>query len=507
MKFIVSHKLEIAIFFGIVILYFLLRLPNLTLQPIFADEAIYIRWAQVMRAEPTLRFLPLSDGKTPLFMWALMPLFKIFEDPLYAGRFLSVLSGFGTLVGIFALGWKVFNKRVALWSSLIYVVVPYTLFFDRMALVDSMLASFTIWIIFITIWLVKSPRLDLSFILGGLLGGALLTKTPAMVNFLVLPFSLLGFNFKSKNKYALLKLLIFWVIAMGIALMIYNILRLGPGFHLLSSRNQDYVFAPRELVGRPLDPFLPHFGDMKDWYPKLLTWPILVLGLFGVFRVVWEKHRLGLVILLWMLIPLLIQMTFLRTFTTRYLLYTIPPFLVLSGYGLDRLLGKFKQKNVVKILVALLLILPLPLYFDYQLLFSPEKANLPRNERKGYFEDWTAGYGLKEIASFLKDEVKKGMVVVGTEGTFGTLPDGLQIYLEDYTHTAPEDKKIIVIGSTATISAQILDAALDYPTYFVANNSRIAEDIEHGILIKKYPKASFPGKKQDAILLFRVSPR
>ena len=104
MNFIRKHKLEFVLGLLIVILYFFLRLPNLTLQPIFADEAIYIRWAQVMKSEPTLRFLPLTDGKAPLFMWIMMPMFKIFDsdligvdDPLFAGRFLSVLSGFSTL--------------------------------------------------------------------------------------------------------------------------------------------------------------------------------------------------------------------------------------------------------------------------------------------------------------------------------------------------------------------------------------------------------------------------
>ena len=50
---------------GAVILFFgiLLRFTNLNSLPIFADEAIYVRWSQVMRAEATLRFLPLSDGK------------------------------------------------------------------------------------------------------------------------------------------------------------------------------------------------------------------------------------------------------------------------------------------------------------------------------------------------------------------------------------------------------------------------------------------------------------
>ena len=90
-NFILKHRKEACIIIGLAALYFILRLPNLTFQPIFADEAIYIRWAQVMRAEPTLRFLPLFDGKTPLFMWAMIPFLKIFHDPLFAGRFLLII--------------------------------------------------------------------------------------------------------------------------------------------------------------------------------------------------------------------------------------------------------------------------------------------------------------------------------------------------------------------------------------------------------------------------------
>src|SRR5688500_11242018 len=97
-NFLSKNKLGLFTLFGIAVLFFALRLPNLTLQPIFADEAIDVRWAQIMRSEPTLRFLPLSDGNAPLFMCILMPLFTVFSDPLYAGRFLSVLSGFVTLL-------------------------------------------------------------------------------------------------------------------------------------------------------------------------------------------------------------------------------------------------------------------------------------------------------------------------------------------------------------------------------------------------------------------------
>src|SRR3972149_11226100 len=87
---------------GAVILFFgiLLRFTNLNSLPIFADEAIYVRWSQVMRAEPSLRFLPLSDGKQPFFMWVTIPFFKIISDPLIAGRVLSALAGLGMVLGV-----------------------------------------------------------------------------------------------------------------------------------------------------------------------------------------------------------------------------------------------------------------------------------------------------------------------------------------------------------------------------------------------------------------------
>ena len=501
MKLPLRYKLTILLGILIIAIYFLLRLPNLTLQPIFADEAIYIRWAQVMRSEPTLRFLPLSDGKTPLFMWTLIPLLKVFDDPLFAGRFLSVLTGFITLTGVFVLSWKVFNLRVALWSSLIYAIVPYSVFFDRMALVDSMLAAFTIWSLFLAVWLLKTQRLDLAMILGYILGAGILTKTPGMLSLLVLPLTILGFDFKNKRKF-LVKLIIFWLVAIFIALTIYNILRLGPNFSQLSGRNSDYIFSPLDLIGRPLDPFIPHLIDMFDWFPKLLTWPILVFIIAGIGWVIKEKNRLGLVVLIWGLVPLLIQMTFLKTFTARYLLFSIPPLLIMGGYGLEKLsrvVGvPWVSKGVIKLAASVILIV-LPLRFDYLLLTDPAKVPLPKEDRRGYLEDWTAGYGFPEIAQFLMDQKKTGSVVVGTEGYFGTLPDGLQIYLDK--------GDIPIIGDRATISGKLRDAAKINQTFFIGNKNRVGINLERAKLIKEYPKVKpLDNSPQDAIVVFEVEP-
>src|SRR3990167_6693478 len=131
---------------------FLIRFINLTSLPVFADEAIYIRWSQIMANEPTLRFLPMSDGKQPLFMWILMFVINRFSDPLFAGRLISVFTGIGTLMGLFAVTFLLFKSRLAaLVSSFIWAISPYALFFDRIALVDSMLTMFGIWTFFFAV--------------------------------------------------------------------------------------------------------------------------------------------------------------------------------------------------------------------------------------------------------------------------------------------------------------------------------------------------------------------
>lgn len=507
MKLLIKHRSKILILTVLIVLYFVLRLPNLTLQPIFADEAIYIRWAQVMKAEQTLRFLPLSDGKTPLFMWAMMPLFKFIQDPLLAGRFLSIMAGFFTLLGVFFLSKRIFHTRAALWASLLYVITPYTVFFDRMALVDSMLSAFTIWSVYFVVLLVSSLRLDISMILGYLLGGAILTKTPGIINLFILPFSLLAFKREKGKEYHLIRLAILWGAAIAIALIMYNLLRLGPNFHLLSSRNADYIFSPLELVNRPLDPFIPHFNDLADWFPKLLTWPILFSAVIGIIYVIIGSARRapsspyihGVVILLWVIIPLVINMAFLKTFTARYLLPEIPLLLTLAGFGITKLLPPLSYIRKFPVLIMLLVLLPLPLYFNFLLLTSPERAPLPKAERKGYFEEWTAGYGFKEIANFVLEKNKTQKVVVGTEGFFGTLPDGLYIYLDK--------SNIPIVTSHATISAQIREAAKDNLVYFVGNKKRLQGSFGNAVLVREYLKAKpADGSPQDAIVVYQILP-
>lgn len=495
-KFLLENKYYLLAGIGIVLLYFV-RLYNLTLLPVFADEAIYIRWAQVMRAEETLRFLPLSDGKQPLFMWMMIPVFKLISDPLFAGRFLSVLSGFGTMVGIGVLTFLLFkNKKVALLASFTACLLPFTFFFDRMALVDSMLSMFGIWTFIFSYLSITKNRFDFAMLAGFTLGGAWLTKSPALFFAILLPTLLL---FSKKHLYTIFYILTTVAIGYGF----YNILRLGPNWHLLASRNLDYVYPLSHFLTSPLDPLKPFLLQSWQWIWMMGGVGIIVTWLLSYIVNAKKYWKEILILTLWFLAPIFIESEFAKVLTARYILFTLP-YLVIIASSLFLTTNKLLLK--LGILFFSIFIFQ-SIVFNYRLLTDPQKANLPRSERSGYLEDWTAGFGIKESTDYIKNEYLKNpnqVIVVGTEGYFGTLPDGAQIYLNNY-------KNIIIKGVGLDIKA--VDSSLlsskksGNKTYLLVNTSRLNKsfDMSKVNLIGSYKKAVKPDGTSESLLFMEIN--
>lgn len=497
-----TRKRIILVLTGVIFLvYFLLRIPGLTLQPVFCDEAIYIHWAQQMLENfHFYAFVPLTDGKTPLFMWLMTVPLRIISDPLAAGRILSVFSGLATVTGAIVLGKKFFNLRVGLIAGFLLSVIPFIVFFDKMALVDSMLAAFSFWSLIFALNLTQKLSLKNIFLLGLTLGGGWLTKTPGVFAFVTLPVVIISVKFKEVGIKRVLKTAAGLAAAAGIGFGIYNLLRFSPYFVNLSSRNQDYYFPFSRLLVTPLDPFIGHAHDLADWLPKLITWPILILMAISVILIAYKRNMVSLVIFLWGLLPLIAMMLLLKTFTARYVLFCFVPAIFLAAWTIDFLYSLLPVKRRIVPLIAVIILLLVPAFvFDYYLMTDPQKAPLPREERHGYLEDWTAGYGLKEIAGFMKSQARNQKILLVTEGSFGTLPDGLDIYMGN-------DPNIEVWYSTSTLEPDVYSMAKLEPTYFVVNKSRLAlnKDLK---LLNEYPKAKQPDSTQDGLMLYQVLPK
>ena len=505
-KFLAKNKKLILLAILILGAGFLLRIYQLTLLPIFADEAIYIRWAQVMRAEETLRFLPLSDGKQPLYMWSVIPFLKIFTDPLFAGRFLSVLSGIATIVGVFLVTKLLFkSQKIALIASSIAAISPFMVFFDRMALVDSMLSATAVWTFYLAALTAKTLRLDAAILTGFALGAAFLTKSPALFVAILLPLSILVIDWPAKGKEKLRRLLRFLFLA-GVSLLIgygmYNIMRLGPNFHLLSSRNLDYVYPYLHILETPLDPLVPHLKGAFVYFKLMGPWALLPLFVLGALYSFKARPKETVLVLAWIFFPLLAQAEYAKVFTARYILFIVPFVGIIAASAFRA------KKGIWEWVVGAIFIIFLlhSVYINWLLLSDPEKATLPRSERSGYLEEWTSGTGIKEVSDYIKDVHAKSpeeKIVVGTEGYFGTLPDGLQIYLND----TPE---IIVVGIGLGIDEvpKPLTESREAGnrTFLLANSSRLGlKAKEAGLtLIAAYPKAVKPDGGREALLLFEL---
>lgn len=166
--------------------------------------------------------------------------------------------------------------------------------------------------------------------------------------------------------------------------------------------------------------------------------------------------------------PIFANAMYAKVFTARYILYAMPFIYIISA-----LFILFKSKWHKLIYLLLTLYIANSLLVNYLLIWKIEEAPLPKSERTGYLEEWTAGYGIKDVAEFLKVESSKNagkQIVVGTEGYFGTLPDGLQMYLNEYP-------KVTVIGVGLDIKelpkSLKESKAAGNKTYLVVNSSRL----------------------------------
>ena len=473
------------------LVYLATRLLNLTIMPIFVDEAIYTRWSQIIASDPTNNlFIPLSDGKQPLYMWIAAFFSKILSDPLVATRLVSVLAGLLGMWGIYLLGKEIFNKRIGIISAVLFIFCPFLFFYNRLAVVDGLLTTFFVFTVLFIYRLTKKPTLLNAILLGLLLGGGMLTKTTAALSAIWIPAVLLIFDWQKKNNLKrLLKLAGLFLVSGVIAFALYRILKISPLYYLIGQRTPDFIFSPKEVLQHPLDPFAFRIGDVAGWLLEYLTLPVFLLSWVGFIFMVVKNWRVGIFVGAFFFGPLLVEMQIAKGFTPRYFIFVAPLALTFAAYILGQFLENY-QSWKVGVIAALLV--P-AILFEFLLVSNPEKAPIPQKEKTGYLEEWSAGYGIKEIADYIKmQETRNNLpITIGTEGTegYGTLPDGLEVYLRD-------TKNVTVVGmgqraDIITIPKDLISDSKIHPAYLVVNSNRLY-DKENKVLhlVASYPKAN-----------------
>ena len=481
-------------------LFFATRLINIMSLPIFTDEAIYVRWSQIARQDAAWRFISLTDGKQPLFIWGAMNMMRIVKDPLLAARLVSVFAGLGTLIGVMVLSLELFkkkregstlnqlfghladSKRIGIIAGFLFILFPFALVLDRMALYDSLVALTLVWCLYFEVLLARYIRLDIALLLGAAIGGAVLTKTSGFFAIYLLPFSLLLFDFKKKDATRkFLEWVLFAIASSVIAYLIYSILRLSPFFYIIDEKNALFVYPFSEWLKHPFTYLYGNFNALIPWIVTYVTLPILVLVVLSFF--VKRNRNEKLLLLVWFILPYVGLGLFGKTLYPRFIYFMTIPFIILAAFSIEHLFKRLKNKTYS--IILFLISISLFVYASFLIVFDFPHAPIPQADLGQYINSWPAGGGIKEMVEFFNQEAKKGKIFVATKGAFDSLQtNSVDIYLGDNKNI--EKKGIYPLPEL--IPAELKQKAKVMPVYFVFNDSENAPSNWPLILIAKYQK-------------------
>lgn len=452
----------ILISLGILALYLLTRLFNLMDLPIFTDEAIYVRWAQTALDDPAQRFISLTDGKQPLFIWVGSASLAFISNDLLAVRLVSVTAGLATVVGLWLLANELFkDRRVAFLTSFIYVIYPFALICDRLALYDSMVGTLAVWSLYLQVLLVRRRRLDVALITALVMGAGLLTKSSALFFIYLMPASLLLFDFKAKTRSKdFLKLLGLAAIVVIGALVCALLLRLSPYFYFIADKNTVFIVPVKEWVEHPLMYLANNSKSLLLWLIGYLTIPVILAVVAAPF-IRKDHFKEKLLLFVWFIAPLGALALFGKLIFPRFIFFMTLPLLVLAAYTLIALTDKVKNNGIKAGII--IVTLSGMLGTSFYIVTDISRAPIPETDRSQLVESYTSGIGVEETVSYLIEQSRAQQIYVGTEGIFGLMPDSLQVSFR-------KDPNVVIKGYwpiTADPPEELLQRAGQQPTYFV----------------------------------------
>ena len=274
----------------------LLRIAVLLAAPsdLYPDEAQYWSWSR--------DFAFGYFSKPPVIAWLIAATTGLFGEHEWAVRLASPLVHAGTSLLVYAIGARLYDARIGLWSAIVYASLPAVSFSSGLISTDVPLLFFWALALYAFIRLLTSYSFADGALLGLALGGGLLSKY-AMLYFplgVALAFAL---NPKALDR----RLVLPGLLALGLGLLVFapNIAwnaahKFSTVSHTAANANwHGNLFNPGELLG-----FL---GDQLGVFGPVL-FGVLVFGLVQVLRgrlAGAERERAGDLLLLSFALPVL----------------------------------------------------------------------------------------------------------------------------------------------------------------------------------------------------------
>lgn len=385
------------------VVYLASRLTYLTRLPVFIDEAIHIGWARETLAGHW-------EAGMLVGKWLPVKIIALFMatplDPLAAARLGSVAAGMATLIPIVLIGRVLFSRTEGYLAGLLYILIPFALMYDRLALADSYLTAFGAWAIVFSVRAVVlggrlSPWLLATTLVAAVLSkltGALYLAIPLLAVLLLLPRDRWAKGLRRMTP-ALLPALI----------VVVYLVRQQAGTQLVG--NQAAFEIGIETVLRVLE----NSVSLAGWLWTLLTPPLAALGVASLVWAFFHRNEPAIAFLAAVFaLALAVYVVVSSIWFPRYILFALVPLTVLLARFVVALVasatrafgrgsGKTADRRALGVaLFVLSMLLLWPAIVDVRLVVDPPSAALPPIERWQYVAGWPSGYGIPELAADLE---------------------------------------------------------------------------------------------------------
>jgi len=422
-------------------------------------------------------FVTLLDGKPPLHQWFVAPFLAVLKSrPLIAGRLASGSAGALTTVGMFLLGRDLKDSKFGAWAALLYVLCPFAIWYDRLALTESLMVAIIVFSIYFAIHAAVSGNLLYLIGTGITAGLALLTKGTALVLFPVVPFAyVLKLPHQKDREKAWPQR--GWVFSVAFSLLlgygIYSLLRLKISFGLLLDTSSTRTLSLSYLLTHPLAVFPRNVGAGFRELFIMLTPVFFVMCFAGLILGLAKKWRPSAFLCIWFIVSFVMVSATSKQPWSRFFLVALPPMLFGAALIATEFAALFrrerKRANVTPMvaiaLVVLILAAVIPLGVEMErVITDPAKAWLPSEARTEFIDGWTAGRGIEKTAYYLDKKSQSRKITVYTN--HGLFPGfALDIYFYDNPNI-----EYWVAAPLSQLLEKMRQSAKARPTYCVLND-------------------------------------
>lgn len=454
----------------LVLIFLCTRFFNLTIVPIFNDEAVHIDWGYKELHGRGL-FYSLSDAKQPLLMWLFGLSQLVMHDPLFASRTVSVLFGLASLIGIYKLAEHSFTKKVALYAAVTYLCAPLFLFFDKQALMEGPLVAVSVWSIFIYLKIWECPTMQRALALGAILGIGFFIKTTALFFLAALVvvsvYEILIRKRPQKGPVAA-SLILAAVVSQGVLAPLY----FQPLFWQTLSRTAERSLGITEVLSFPIAQWWQTVRAVTEISWWQLTPPLFMLSLIGIGVVVHKARtnaNYSLSVWIYFALILIFYCLTARSSPVRYIVPLLAGVPLLVGLAVEYL-------SRWKFLYGIALVsLAVPLYCIFMLTMNPVEyfSQLARytaySQQDEYVTQWPAGFGVLEVLQEIYTLVGTQSAVVAVRPDAGIPESAVFAYLNADTQLQP----LFFDATVAPFITQYDCIQATRPFYFVSRDAQL----------------------------------